>query len=269
MEGYEPYTKGDGVFAERLYTPRVTVRRCRDESVEASLDGLTTKLFDAHDLVRLANTNGGAEHLMRGLIGERFLNLILEQYLRAQGDYHVLPKGKPARKGYVVEFSDDYVLRFKGEDQRIILLGRETEPQLYEQERFGLTPLAEIDGIGFLSGERKQVFIGEASTAKEFVINSWERRETDIMDRLFRPIQQLYNDHDLVYLVMAYERNLWSAQEEGYRLREAPRKVHARLADEGIRSLFVPLPETEPSLQELAEQFAQSIPLARAILRSL
>jgi hypothetical protein len=273
----------DYLSIEHLLNPSVKVElRPEVRGFVASVNNLSQVLYDATDLLwwERKKQEGGIkdEDLARGIVGvmgERMLSLmmsyLLQEVSKSSADipsFGVLrEKGKHRGKGYIACFNNDYLLRFKGLSNFVILKkDHEADDEAsYQQERFGLLS-TEIDGLGYFhEGVNKYLLIGESSLNREFAIHSWDPKrhsQGSIEERVFQPLQSLFPHHELVYVIMGQFNSLFDINVNPYKLRFGPQKVYETLQRIGINTLFLPLSEIQQDLREISRKIAsREIPL--------
>lgn len=243
----------------------------------------------------------------QGQIGEKMLSVVMEEFVsqtrRKSGGNGITVAGevlrenaKYRRKGYIAEFNDKYLLRFNRTTSFVLLMKTEERSRVgfFRQEKFGIQ-VSEIDGIGYMQiGGQNYLFVGEASTKdeNELQLNSWTdldkkgRKRINIEDRLFKPLQILFPDYKLIYFVMAPQRAILQNYQKGngnknthnfdeinplnqFRLRAKTNVIIERLSAINIETIFVPLPDTKPTIYGLAETLYKRIPLTRELLYAM
>lgn len=286
----EGHCKHDYLAVLEQFTPKVTLAYDEDRCIVASIDELVHPLYTTEDLLRWASMRHkginpeGLTTNVKGYLGEKLLSLMMESFLKkiidmmpkgSQADAGVLrEKGKAKGRGYAARFDNNWMLRFKF-GSSFVLIGKgdaATSNLAYKQEKMGMV-YTEIDGMGYLiHNGQKYILAGESSTKKEFGINSWERgsgtTSTSFEERVFGPLKELFPEHQLIYFIMAYTNTLFNALKTPCSLKTGPLDIQAHLKKYNVDTVFIPIPETTPSLHEIADRITgEQIPLIRAAFR--
>src|SRR3989338_16473 len=287
----------DYLSISHLFLPSAKLHDLSEgECVSVTIGVITTILYDATDILWWAKKKQEQDipedELVRGIkgvMGERMLSLLMEYFLQVVSHYEEEKKGessfkenniisgvlreprKHRGKGYIARFNNDYLLRFKGVSN-FVILKKDTHTDVvtsYQQERFGLIS-TEIDGLGYLHvGDERYLLIGESFTKREFNLHSWNknRHTNGIEERVFDPFKSLFPNHHLIYFVMGYEESLFDLNFNPLRIKGDPNKVYTKLKEIGVDTCFVPIPKTDKSLLLLAETIVkQKIGLVKSLL---
>ncbi|MBR9703216.1 hypothetical protein GOV10_04210 [Candidatus Woesearchaeota archaeon] len=158
---------------------------------------------------------------------------------------------KDTSKEYIVDSNENYILKHKGRSN-FILLEKEATPvgrKRYQMEKESYMA-TEIDGLGYLINDPSHLLIGEAAKGTEFKLNAWGAgHKKNVYERLFNPMKELFSDHQLIYLVLTRKEVIF---DNGTHLTTRAENLYKKLKEINVDTLFVPTPETDPSLEELA-----------------
>jgi len=267
--------------AKRVYYPDIIVSKKNSFGATAKSEGHTQILYSVKDLIDVYNKKTYDGDNIQGLIGERLLSLVLESFLDTiiieNPESKILSSGvlrekdKHIGKGFIACYNDNYLLRHKDQFNFIILEKSENikPEEMYMQEKYGLMS-TEIDGLGFLHTENKNyLIVGESTTKKKiFSINSFNdaNHSKNYEERVFKPLKSLFPNHDIIYLVMAPEEQLYTLDKQSLIVKERPLNIYKKLHKINIESLFIPMPKTKPTLDEMVNDFVDHILLAKELL---
>jgi len=279
MKLFEKYllAEEDGyVFFPDVFMPEMTLNSLdNDSAMNASIGGLTQTLYGSKDIV-----SWSPDHtFVNGVLGERMLSLVMDSFLKEIGNSEHKTAGvlreseRNATKGYIACYNDDYLLRFKDRTNFVLLQKDRSavSEAIYMQEKFGLQS-TEIDGIGYLhTDEKKYLLVGESSTKTRFNLNSWDEGHGlgDTKTRVFDPLKTLFPEHSLVYFVMSRGSNLWYGRFNRRVLNKEPTRVYRELKTQNIETIFVPMPETKPSLGELVDDISKKIYFTQSLMKNI
>jgi hypothetical protein len=270
------FCDSDHLSVPNIFAPEVTVKVAWDGSnATVNIEGASHLLYTPDDLFKFRGRKKGTNPNIKGIFGERMLSFVMESFLEYLKEKHGATEAKvmrsigPSRdRKYVRHWDAEHAIK-SSEERNFFLLARgddTREQSIYNQEKFGIKA-TEIDGMGYLHmKDQKYLIIGESTTKKYFNITSWdtaEKAKKSVNEKVFRPIQGLYPEHQLIYFVMAQRGLLFDESVTPVRLRGRPQRVYAALQEDGIDSLFVPLPETEPTLDQLAEDMGRYVSLTK------
>ncbi|MBT7903044.1 hypothetical protein HN587_04200 [Candidatus Woesearchaeota archaeon] len=207
---------------------------------------------------------------LKGFLGERVLSIMMQyalgevvnvqQQLGAEsaeikkGVISELKKGRG--RGYVCRSNGQFILKHNGPTSFVILRSNGSSPaEFYLQESYSVQT-TELDGLAYLHVEnQKYLLIGEASAKARFRINAWDNEHSTgtAIERVFRPLQELFPQHKLVYFVLAYPQTLFDFRHKPPMIKPKPLEIFSQLEDVGVQTVFAPIPQTSPSLDELAD----------------
>jgi hypothetical protein len=275
------------VSAEKLFLPKIELSYSKArECAIASVNGKSVILHDVNDFHFFSSLNSKKEdifYLCRGIMAERMLSLVLDDLLDElslsalekgiKSSYGILKENpRHAGKGFVLRSSENHILRHKNSINLVVMTKDNSalsDEAIYMQEKHGFCS-TEIDGMGYLHfGKKKYLVVGETTTRVEFGLSSWkdsQYRTTPVEKRVFNPLKLLFPDHEIVYVVMARESLLWDRKVDPPYLKNLPSRVYSRLDRIDTGSIFIPLPNTNPSLDEIARELSEKIPFTKKIL---
>lgn len=252
---------------ETVFHPKIDFRySMEDMHFVASIGDYSIPLYTAHDLLSWEH-DADTENYLKGLIGERVLALMLYTFLSEiaskipNSNYELMrEKGKQRTKRMIANFNDRYIMKFNNTTSLWVL-----EKSHYDihpvdramEDKFGLRPVCELDGLGFLTHDNQRyVFVGESS-AKEtdtLLINSWEKStgRNSPMAHVFEPLMSLYPESSFLYVILAYANQLFDLSTNPPKIKNIPTQITRILEQQGINTILIPFPNGEKTLRELA-----------------
>ncbi len=252
---------------EEIFQPKINYSSGEDLQIIANIGNSKIPLYTTHDLLSWDFDKDTQNHF-KGLIGERILAIILHAFLAevASGNpdskYEIMrEKGGHRAKRMIANFSDRYIMKFNNTTSLWVLQKSTYDIHPVEramQDKFGLKAICELDGLGFfICDDKRYVLVGESS-AKEsedkLMINSWEKskKRNSTLGHVFNPLRNLYSDSDFVYVILAYDNQLFDRQVDPPRIKREPARISTALRRQGIDTILFPFPEGNHTLKELA-----------------
>lgn len=265
LESYFSESFRKGARTAKIYQPKVDINIENEITINARIGGLEQNLLNINDIIAWSATNEQRPYGIRGVMAERLLGLVMESFLEnfTSKNKGMIKDNKYSgrRADLVTKSSQNYVLKMVGAGNFILLQAPNNETDSYQMERFGYKP-TEIDALSYLTyNNKKYLLIGESTTSRSFSLNSWKNghKINDPVGRIFTPLKELFPEHSLIYFVMAREEYVYSDNRRPRRLKLKPTNLHRKLFVEGIRTIFVPLPKTNPTLDHVATKLASHI----------
>lgn len=217
-----------------------------------------------------------SEHIIqhfRGRIAERVLALGLSGLVDEIVQEYIHHGGLDSRGGVVKEKRElearpyhRKVIRVKGpyalqHDRRTTFKLLKAVPESVAVDDSPIT-CAEIDGLARMylqnSGElRKYLVVAEVKTSSErqpFVLGGEQNHASNISERLFSPLRQLFPEHQLVYAMMGPGTLFFTAGSQYPPLTSKAIRMVKKLSGLQVQPLFLPLPENI-DCHSLAEKF--------------
>ena len=232
----------------------------------AQIGDYSLPIYTAYDLLSWqAKNSKDTKNHFQGLIGERILSLSLEFLVSELGkefsgaEFGAIREAKKYRgKKMISRFNDQYLLKFNGTTSFVILSKTNHDPfsvREFEQEKFGMTA-SEIDALAyfFYNGNR-YVIVGESSTRNnsQLSLNSWKKETNyDCIRHLFDPLRSLFPETQIIYVTAAHDNLLYNHLDKPSKLKGKPKEMHDVLEEQGILSIFIPFPENQRTIRDLA-----------------
>lgn len=265
----------------KLYQPTINIIEAGDKITAQLSSELEYRLLDKDDLVwwrgSTRNKNDVTDNF-RGRIGERLLSLLLKGFMneiilevQRKGYWGTRGgiikerrkrEGKPFHK-HVVQWNETYLLKFDRRTTFVVLKKSAEGETLHYVKELHLQK-CEIDGLASLylkkngsdSSEQKYLVVAEVNTTRSERIfpNSWDLKSKrpsgeSIESRLFEPLNSLFPQYQLAYVLMGYERAIFQEKRAGTYLPDnvsiLSRNcsiIAERLATRDIIPLFMPIP---------------------------
>ncbi len=272
-----PFSKYFALEGSATFTPEI-----KFESTEFSLTAVTKRgeqaIYGLSDVLDYKGRTAGSRSNFQGLIGERILSVVLDELVKSTLEElsRLYPSeessGKVLKetaghygKGFAVSFNNDYLLRYSGKTNFVILRKAPyaCPSSWYEQEKLGMQA-SEIDGLAYLHfGSQKYLLVGESKT-----VSDWDNFENNdfarhVTEETLLPLQSLFPEHQQIYVLLGRQVVLFNSNGR-------PRRKLSKLAEQlGGSILIVPFPATTEPIEEYAQRMSQMLPLAKKILESL
>lgn len=285
FEKYRLIQKGESFFVEEIFQPEIEFVEEEYSLVAKTFRGkqeVEHLVYDLRDVIRFeGKIKTGSRGNFLGLLGERMLSVALDDLIgrtireiqEEQPTYNprgevLKESGKHEGKGFIATYNDEYLLRYHGKSNFVVLKKNPAEDpaQWYHQEKSGLTA-SEIDGLGYLhANSSTYLLIGESKMAVQWKHIGYDDFFKNLEDRIVNPFNSLFPNHELMFVFMAPHKLIF---ESGQYLHQKPANLAHQLMKNNIETMFIPLPITPKSLREYANQMYYTLPIIKETLRLL
>ncbi|MBN2458839.1 hypothetical protein JXB28_01015 [Candidatus Woesearchaeota archaeon] len=274
--------KKEGVYCvQSVFRPELAFKE-KKFSLYATMRSGEQAIYSLKDVVLFEGKfSEGARNNFLGLIGERVLSVTMEKLIEESIDGIaekepgaqliggvVRESEKREGKEFVATYNSHYLLKHKGKSNFVVLKKTESNRPgtWYQQEKSGLQA-SEIDGLGYLHhNDKKYLLIGESK-----MINNWWNMDYDefystLKDRIIIPFKALFPPHELIFFFLGKESTIF---DNGgcKKLKNKSCQLAELLDDNGIKTIFAPLPAMPRSLEDYAQDMYEALPLTREMLK--
>jgi len=304
---FEKYfaVKKEGVYCvQNVFRPELAFKE-KKFSLYASMRSGDQPIYNLKDVIIFEGKfSEGARNNFLGLIGERVLSVTMEKLIEDSID-GVAQKEPGAKliggvvrekeshegKEFVATYNSHYLLKFKGKSNFVVLkkTPSNSPSDWYQQEKSGLQA-SEIDGLAYLHhNDKMYLLIGESKMINNWWNINFEEFYSTFKDRIIVPFKALFPSHELTFFFLGKENTIFDNGSSNGRANDKPengnekngeakpangKKLRSKssllaelLDDNGIKTIFAPLPAMPRSLDDYAQDLYDSLPLAREMFK--
>jgi hypothetical protein len=301
---FEKYfaVKKEGVYCvQNVFRPELAFKE-KKFSLYATMRSGDQPIYNLKDVIIFEGKfSEGARNNFLGLIGERVLSVSMEKLIEdsiddiAQKEADAKLIGGVVResekregKEFVATYNSHYLLKHKGRSNFVVLKKTESNrpDAWYQQEKSGLQA-SEIDGLGYLHhDDKKYLLIGESKMINNWWNINYEEFYSTLKDRIIIPFKALFPAHELTFFFLGKENTIFdngcngngqanevgkspdaTKPKNGKKLKNKSMQLAELLDDNGIKTIFAPLPAMPRSLEEYADDMYEALPLTREMLK--
>jgi hypothetical protein len=227
----------------KLHNPNDEINDGRSDLEKVLLEyRINDESVDLFTITDLFDSTYQFEHKFAGnIIGDvaERISRVITQYFIETLFGSIKPEGvtqddAPKKKDYIVANNEEYVLKIK-RFPNLILLKKTGEG------KYGYENIKELDSFfDYTLFRQREIIVMESKTGK---INVDPEK---LVDNLFNPLRELYPGANFSYVLFASTYSIFHRQfyEKRRQICEIPLRIHKRLQDEDVNTLFFDFDES-------------------------
>ncbi|MGM5487728.1 MAG: hypothetical protein ACQESG_02145 [Nanobdellota archaeon] len=207
--------------------------------IEYHVNGLTYDLYTVQDYLDSSYPfNEKTASNVIGDIAERISRRVVKYFLR-----HYDSLGKTGglfsndfdphkREGYIVENTDQYILKIKNYPNLVLLRNEKQEPSL--KNKYGYRKIKELDGLfDYRLFHERHLMVLETKVQKSLI------KPDELVQNLFNPLRELFPDCRFSYILFTDAHSLFHKKNQKRRsLKTRPLHIYKNLKQQDISTLF-------------------------------